>query len=137
MIDINQFARSLILCLTLLVGCGKTGDPLPAQVQLPPTIDDLQVQRLGPNARVLFRVPVGSQWIEIHRQCDPRTALDRIQLIVRLAPDELIESDRVEHFQYQDSGVPAGAQSCRYALRFVDNRGQNSDFSNFALLPPP
>ena len=124
------------LLLLLLSGCAKLGDPLPPTVQPPPTINDLEVQREGSIARVRFRVPFQSEWIELFRQCDPRTALDRLQLIVRLAPDELIEADRVDHFQYEDRTLPADAQACRYTLRFVDNRGQRSDFSNFAALPP-
>ena len=131
----TQSVSPLFWCL--LVSCAKTGDPLPPTVQLPPTINDLEVEREGSIARVGFQVPPQSEWIELFRQCDPRTELDRLQLIVRLAPDELTETDRVDHFQYEDKTLPATARACRYTLRFVDSRGQRSDFSNFASLPPP
>jgi len=131
----TQLLSLLLLCF--LVGCAKTGDPLPPTVQLPPTINDLEVEREGSIARVRFRVPPQSEWIELFRQCDPRTEMDRLQLIVRLAPDELTEAERVDHFQYEDRTLPVVARACRYTLRFVDGRGQRSDFSNFASLPPP
>ena len=106
-------------------------------MQLPPTINDLQVERQGSQGVVHFRVPPGSDWIEIYRQCDPRTETDRIELLIRLGPDELVEGRSLDSFIHRDSSLPGSAQQCRYAVRFVDSRGLRSDFSNFAPLPAP
>lgn len=133
----KRFPLFLAGLMLLAGGCAKTGDPLPPRVQLPATINDLQVQREGTEALIRFRVPPGSDWIEIYRQCDPRTETDRMQLIVRLGPDELVESNRMDSFLYRDASLPGSARDCRYALRFVDSRGLRSDYSNFASFPPP
>ncbi len=120
-----------LLALALpLPGCGKVDDPLPAQIQLPRTVQDLEVQTAGARNRLLFTVPRRIEWIEIYRQCDPKTAGDRINLLARVDSDELQEADQPGRYAWVD--LDRGVGTCRYAVRFVDSTGLRSEFSNFA-----
>lgn len=127
----------LTLFLAMLpaaVGCAKMGEPLPPTVVLPDTIRDLEVAQVGRDIQLTFGLPAEDvEWVEIYRQCDPRTPLDRIELIARLGAAELFQSRlHPGRFDYRDRHPER--TDCRYALRFVDVRNRRSQFSNFAQL---
>ncbi len=131
---VRAFARVLgpVVVACAAVGCAKVGDPLPPIPQYPSTIGDLRAARAPSGVELFFSVPsTDTRWIEIHRQCDPKTAGDRIQLIARLALDELRDSGQPGVFAWEDRAADS-RRDCRYALRFVNERGLQSEFSNFA-----
>ena len=107
---------------------------MPPTVVLPATIQDLEVAQVGRDIQLTFGLPAEDvEWVEIYRQCDPRTPLDRIELIARLGAAELFPSRlRPGRFDYRDRHPQR--TDCRYALRFVDVRNRRSQFSNFAQL---
>ena len=121
--------------LLLLTGfgpaCAKVGDPLPPEPQPPPTTQSLRTETAGGRTVLLFKLPADDvQWVEIHRQCGSRNPADRLALLARLAWTELRESGEAEVFSWEDRA--AGLVNCRYALRFVNERGLRSEFSNVA-----
>lgn len=129
--------RLMTLWLVMLpaaVGCAKMGEPLPPTVVLPATIRDLEVAQVGRDLQLTFGLPAEDiEWVEIYRQCDPRTPLDRIDLIARLGAAELFESRlRPGRFDYRDRNPQRS--DCRYTLRFIDVRNRRSQFSNFAQV---
>ncbi len=121
-----------MLALPGLGGCAKVGDPLPPVVQLPSTIQDLRAARAPDGVQLFFGIPSNQvRWIEIYRQCDAKTAGDRVNLIARLGWEDLRDSGQPGVFEWDDRDGSVGTK-CRYALRFVNERGLQSDFSNFA-----
>lgn len=115
-----------------IAGCAKVGDPLPPAPQPPPTTQSLRAEAVGGRTVLQFRIPSQDvQWIEIHRQCDFRTPVERMELLARLSWAELQESDESGVFSWEDR--QAKSSDCRYALRFVDERGLRSELSNLAV----
>ncbi len=126
----------VLLCGVFASACAKVGDPLPPVPQPPPTTQSLKVETVGGRALLLFRLPAEDvQWVEIHRQCDLRNPVDRLELLARISWTELRESGEAGVFSWEDRA--AGSVNCRYALRFVNERGLRSEFSNLATPAMP
>ncbi len=122
----------VLLATVMGAGCAKVGDPLPPVVQLPQTIHDLRAGRAPDAVHLFFGIPSNHvRWIEIYRQCDAKTAGDRVNLIARLGWEDLRDSGQPGVFTWDDRDDSVGP-NCRYALRFVNDRGLQSEFSNFA-----
>ncbi len=119
----------LAVLLLWLSACGKMGDPVPANVILPPTVQDLAVEEVAGRSRLTFTLPRQVEWVEIYRQCDTQVATPRFNLIAQVNPDELDEAAAAGRYAWLDLQRTA---ACRYALKFVDFRGQRSEYSNFA-----
>jgi len=110
------------------------GDPLPPVIEKPATIQDLDAARRGNQGVIIFSLPQGPvEWVEIYRHCNPLALPGRFQLITRIAEDEFVSAERPGSFRYV---VGDRNDSCRYLVRFVDNRGQKSDSSNIVSLAP-
>ncbi len=120
----------ILLLFLILPACGKVAPPLPPQPAPHATIQDLAVDASGARNRLTFSVPARTEWVEVYRQCNPLTSGDRINLAVRLSPDELPPAETRGRFIWQDP--KRDVTGCRYALRFVDTTGLRSEFSNFA-----
>ncbi len=104
---------------------------MPPVVVLPDTINDLRIEAGNRGPRLLFQLPSDEvEYVEVYRQCPPLVVEDRSLLIARLFQDELVEARQVNQFAFED-GDPAVAAGCRYALRFVDSTGFQSEYSNF------
>lgn len=115
-----------------LGSCGKVGDPLPPVPVYPATINDLRVESGSRGPRLLFPLPSSDvEYVEVFRQCPPLVVEERAVLIARIFQDELLESQEPNRFAFED-GDPAVQEGCRYALRFVDATGFQSEYSNFA-----
>ena len=127
----KNLSAFLILSLLLLFSCGKVGDPLPPVIQYPDTIDDLQVQGGKRGPRLIFKLPsTDIEHVEVYRLCAPFLIEERSVLIARLFQDELVEATEPNKFSFED-GDPAVREGCRYAVRFVDSTGFQSEYSNF------
>ena len=63
--------------------------------------------------------------------CPPMVVEERSDLIARLGQDELVEFGETNLFVFEDRDR-AALGKCRYALRFVNRQGFQSEFSNFA-----
>jgi hypothetical protein len=119
------------LVVVLVLSCGKVGPPLPPVVVYPDTINDLRIEAGSRGPRLVFQLPSNEvEYVEVYRQCPPLVVEERSLLIARLFQDELVEARQVNQFVFED-GDPAVAAGCRYALRFVDSTGFQSEYSNF------
>ena len=122
---------SPFLVIGMLLACGKVGAPLPPVVVYPDTISDLRVEAGNRGPRLVF--PLASsdvEYVEVYRQCPPLAVEERSLLIARLFQDELVEAEQANRFAFED-GDQAVQTGCRYALKFVDSTGFQSEFSNF------
>ncbi len=122
---------SPFLAIGLLLSCGKVGAPLPPGVVYPDTINNLRVEAGNRGPRLVFRLPSNDvEYVEVYRQCPPLVVEERSLLIARLFQDELVEARQVNQFVFEDGDQTVRA-GCRYALKFVDSTGFQSEYSNF------
>lgn len=125
--------RISIVSLLLLSACAKVADPLPPVVHPPATTQDLRVELRGDTARVYFPLPTPDiEWVEVFRHCNVQAPVSRFTMIARIASNELMPSENANIFVFSDQ-TSEDKRQCRYAVRFVDRKGQNSDFSNAAV----
>jgi len=123
---------SAFLLIGFSCSCGKVGEPLPPVPVFPATITDLRVEPGNRGPRLVFRLPSSDvEYVQVYRQCPPLVVEERALLIARIFQDELVESSEPNRFLFED-GDPAVGDGCRYALRFVDSAGFQSEYSNFA-----
>ena len=117
--------------MVLILSCGKVGPPLPPVLVHPITIHDLGIEAGNRGPRLVFRLPSDDvEYVEVYRQCPPLVVAERSLLIARLSQGELSETPPANYFAFED-GDRAAKPGCRYALRFVDSNGFQSEYSNF------
>ena len=139
----TELGRSLqVICLfsvLFLLSCAKVGEPLPPIVQNPPGIQNLQIEQTPATTRLIFSSPgSGVEWVEVYRHCNPQAPVGRFQVIGHIGQDQLIRHSVPGSFRFEDRSRDRNPL-CRYAVRFVDRKGQKSDYSNIVSLeqPPP
>ena len=124
---------SAVLCfMVLLLGaCAKVGDPLPPLVLYPGTVTDLTVAQVGDHFQIVFSLPQQEiEWVEIYRSCGEDLSLtEQAEAMARLEGNKLSRYHEEGKFVFEDHR--GWIQACRYGLRFGNQQGRRSPFSNF------
>jgi hypothetical protein len=139
-----------LLCLWLVSGCGKIGDPLPPIPRAPLIVEELRVEQQG--ARLILSFPfarnpraVRLQRVDIYRLREsardplgitPETFAARASLVDSIPAERISGGGPITFTDPLDLKTPARNLRYRYAVRLVNTAGAAADFSNYALIEP-
>lgn len=121
----------------LFSGCGKVAAPLPPLVIVLDTVKDntVEIVSVVDHLQIIFSLPSQNiQWVEMYRDCgNPTPDPDNVALLSRVEMGEIPRYQDGNRFFLEDH--PGTSQICVYWLRFVDDEGFRSPFSNPIATP--
>lgn len=137
------------LCLSLLlVGCGKIGEPLPPIPRAPLIIEDLRVAQQGTELILSFPLKVTRtskpQRVDVYRLVESASNPEGVTVESFSARANVITSteqipEKNATITFRDAlDLKSNARNLRYryAVRLVNQAGQEADFSNYAVIVP-
>lgn len=81
---------------------------------------------------LVFPVPgYRIEWVEVYKHCNPSAPVGRFQMVARVSQDELKAAADPGTFSFSEREADP---VCRYGIRYIDDRGQKSEFSNLVSI---
>lgn len=145
---------SFILFLAVLAaGCGKVGDPVPPTRTIKATTQQLEARQQGDRILLTFPRParnpnvggvVRADVFRLTENADAPSAMpietftDKARIIGSIRGDQLYNSGPYVSFddRLETRDASLTTRRYRYALRYFDENGRPSPFSNYALAYP-
>lgn len=125
-----------LVALTFFAACGKVGNPLPPIVQVPPTVDTMDVVQQGAAAiLIVFPLPPSSvREVSIFRRCVPPDD-NPLKEILQVGVPDLHAIPGSDRFAVSDPS-PRLDVPCTYAVQFRNQHGRRSPMSNEVTTQP-
>jgi len=119
------------LCLLLLVGCAKVGDPVPPISELPVSARDLQLVQVADRLQLIFPMPPENiAVVELHGGCgEAKHSRDDLELLGSFERENLRPYPAAGSVVFVENPANNSA-TCQFALRLRDRRGRISELSN-------
>ena len=123
--------RAIQLCLLILVGCAKVGDPVPPVSEPPVSTRDLQLIQVADRLQLIFSIPPENiAAVQLHGGCSgSKPPLDDLELLEGFERESLRPYPAAGSLVFVEN--PANTdERCQFALRLLDRRGRISELSN-------